>query len=172
LLRCDLSRSRTYRRRRVGAGDDAMKRLPSPLVLIIVALVSLLTAIVAGVAAALSGVYLYDRARSKGNDMAVALIAFHAAGTFAFVTVFTYLWSRRGRASWNATLVSFAACVGLLVFDTVLLGSAYDEYYATFFVAAWLAVAIAGIAALALSRYILSHAARQSSNSRSGSDSL
>jgi hypothetical protein len=135
----------------------------------IVALVSLIAAIVAGIVTAFSGTYLYDRGMSKGNDLAIALISFHAAATFVFVSLFTYLWSRRGGTAWRTPLACLAPCVFSLVVVTVLYSSAYDDYYATFFVAGWLAVAIAGLAALFLSKYILLDAAR---HSRSDSDSL
>jgi hypothetical protein len=156
----------------MGRGDDAMRQLPTPVAFILVALASLLLAGVAAVIGAFAGVYLYDRGTSKGNDLAVALIAFHAVGTFAFVTMFKLLWCRRGQPSWKIPVGSFAVCLGVLVLDTVLFWSSYDEYFAGFFYAAWLAVAFSGCLALVLSRYILLQAAREKSGAHSGGDSL
>lgn len=149
----------------MGRGDDAMRRLPAPLAFILVALTSLIVATLAGAVVVIAAVYLYDHATSKGNDLAVALIAFHTAGTFAFVTVFTLLCSRRGNVSWWCPITAFAACLGLLVYDTVLNWQNYDEYYAPFFWAAWLAVAVSGGLALVLSRRIQLRTARGRENS-------
>jgi hypothetical protein len=149
-----------------------MKRFPTPLAFVTIALSSLLVASVAAVMGALAGVYLYDRGTSKGNDLAVALICFHAVGTFTFVTVFTLLWCRRGNPSWKAPVAGFTACLCLLAVDTLLFWSSYDSYFAVFFYAAWLAVAFSGGMALLLSRYILSRAACEKSEVHSGGDSL
>jgi hypothetical protein len=144
-----------------------MRRLPAPLAFVLVVLASLIVATLAGAVVVIAAVYLYDHATSKGNDLAVALIAFHAASTFAFVTVFTLLWSRRGNVSfsWWCPITAFAACLGLLVYDTVLNWRNYDEYYAPFFWAAWLAVAVSGGVALVLSRRIQLRTARGRENS-------
>jgi peptidoglycan/LPS O-acetylase OafA/YrhL len=134
-----------------------MRRLPTPLAFALAAL--------AGAVVVIAAEYLYDHATSKGNDLAVALISFHAAGTFAFVTVFTLLWSRRGKVSWRCPITAFSACLALLVYDTVLNWRYYDEYYAPFFWAAWLAVAVCGGVALVLSRRIQLRTARGRENS-------
>jgi hypothetical protein len=149
----------------MGCGDDAMRRLPTPFAFILVAFASLIVATLAGAVGVIAAVYLYDRASSKGNDLAVSLISFHAAGTFTFVTVFTLLCSRRGNVSWWCPITAFAVCLGLLVYDTVLNWPNYDEYYAPFFWAAWLAVAVCGGVALVLSRRIQLRAARSRENS-------
>jgi hypothetical protein len=142
-----------------------MRRLSAPLAFILIALASLIVAVLAGAAAVIAAVYLYDRATSKGNDLAVSLIALHAAGTFTFVTVFTLLWSRRWNVSWWCPITAFAACLGLLAYDTVLNWRNYDEYYSPFFWAAWLAVAASGGVALVLSRRIQLRTARGRENS-------
>jgi hypothetical protein len=149
-----------------------MKRLSPPLAFILVALASFILATLVGVLGAFAGVYLYDRGTSKGNDLAVALIGLHAAGTFTFVTVFTLLRSRREGPSWIVPVASFAACLFALALDTMLFWSSYDAYFAVFFYAAWLAVAVSGSLALVLSRYIVSRSAREKSGVHSGSDSL
>ncbi len=142
-----------------------MRRLPTPLAFILVAFASLIVAALAGVAGASAGVYLYDRGTTKGNDLAVFLIGLHAAGTFTFAVVFTLLWSRRGNVSWWCPITAFAACLALLVYDTVLNWRNHDEYYAPFFWAAWLAVAVCGGVALVLSRRIQLRTARGRENS-------
>jgi len=149
-----------------------MRRLPTPLAFILVALLSFLIASVAAVLGAIAGIYLYDRGTSKGNDLAVALIGLHAVGTFAFVVVFTFLWGRRRSASWKVPVGSFAACLCVLALDSVLFWSSYDAYFAVFFYAAWLAVAFSGCVAIVLSRYILSRAASPKSGVHSSGDSL
>jgi uncharacterized membrane protein YhhN len=156
----------------MGRGDAAMRRLPSPLAFILVALASFIVATLVGVAGAFAGAYFCDGGSSKGNDLAVALIGFHAAGTFTFVSVFPLLWSRRGNPSWRVPVASFAACLCVLALDTMIFWSSYDAYSAVFFYAAWLAVAFSGSVALVLSRYTLSRAARENSGGPSGSDSL
>ena len=142
-----------------------MRRLPTPLAFVLAALASLIVATLAGAVVVIAAEYLYDHATSKGNDLAVALISSHAVGTFAFVTVFTLLWSWRGNVSWWCPITAFAACLGLLVYDTVLNWRNYDEYYAPFFWAAWLAVAVSGGVALVLSRRIQLRTARGRENS-------
>jgi hypothetical protein len=142
-----------------------MRRLPTAVALIFVAFASLIVATLAGVAGASAGVYLYDRGTTKGNDLAVFLIGLHTAGTFTFVTLFTLLWSRRGSVPWWCPITAFAACLGLLVCDTVLNWPNYDDYYAPFFWAAWLAVAVSGGVALVLSRRIQLRTARGRENS-------
>ena len=142
-----------------------MRRFPAPLAFILVGLASVIIATLAGAVGAVAAVYLYDRGTSKGNDLAVSLIGFHAAGTFTFVTVFTLLWARRGNTPWWCPIAAFAACLGLLVCDTVLNWPNYDAYYAPFFFAAWLAVAVSGGVALILSRRIQLRTARSRQNS-------
>jgi hypothetical protein len=135
-------------------------------------LLSLLAAVTAGIAALTITVYLYDRGSSKGNDLAVALIAFNATVTFTLVTGSTFLWSRRGNLSWTPPALSLAVCLGAVVFQTVFLWSNFDEYFAVFFYIAWTAVAVSGGAALVVSRQIFSRAASGSHANRSRENSL
>lgn len=149
-----------------------MKPLPAPLAYVLITLASLLAAAVTGLAGAVAFVYLYDRGTSKGNDLAVALIGLHVAGTFTFITMFTLLWTHRGNLSWRGPIASYIACICALAFVTALCAPSYDDYYAVFFYAAWLAVAISGGAALLVSRYILSRAAARSESIRDSGNSL
>jgi uncharacterized membrane protein YeaQ/YmgE (transglycosylase-associated protein family) len=135
-----------------------MKRLPAPLVFTLAASISLLVAILGGIIGAVVCVFLYDRGRSKGNDLAVSLIALHTIGTFIFISLLTFLWTRRGSVSWKIPIGCFTACLCALALDTVLFSSAYDEYFAIFFWAAWVAITLSGLAALGMCRQILHHA--------------
>ena len=132
-----------------------MKRISTPIAFFLIALISMVAAVSAGVLGAAAAVFLYDRGTSKGNDLAVALIGLHAVGTFAFVVLFTFLCSRRGYAHWKLPFGALAACVGLLGVNTLFFSSAYDEYYAVFFLAGWALVALSGTAALAVCQRML-----------------
>jgi hypothetical protein len=145
-----------------------MKPLPAPAAFIVVAGVSVLAAGITGIAGAASSVYFYDRGMSKGNDLAVAVIGLHAFGSFAFVVLFTLLWSKRS-ASWKIPAAGFASCISLLGVTTLLFFSAYDEYFAAFFFVAWVTVPLSGVAAMTLCRLILRrrHTARSPFNSDS-----
>lgn len=135
-----------------------MNRLPTALRLFVQALLSLLGAIITGILGAVAAVYLYDRGTSKGDDLAVALIGFHAVGTFTFTSLLTFLGTRSGNASWKIPVVSLAACFFALLCTTILFSSAYDEYFAIFFVTGWISVAFSGVLALVFCKYMLSRA--------------
>jgi hypothetical protein len=135
-----------------------MTQRPTARTFILILLGSMVTALAVGLFGAIAAVFLYDNGRSKGNDLAVALIALHSVGTFVFVTLLTYLWSRRLRITWRVPIVALAGCFTLLVVNTIVASSTYDEYYSEFFYAAWLAVFVSGITALAVCRRILSRA--------------
>lgn len=155
-------------------GDVAMNRVPASaaLILVIVTLAALVLAIVAGAVGAVAAVYLYDRGTSKGNDLAVALVGFHAMGTFAFVNVFTLLWSRKRNISWRTPAACLVACLCALALTTALFVSSYDEYYAPFFLVAWAAVAAAGMAACVTSGWIRLRARHQFGSGPDRGDSL
>jgi hypothetical protein len=123
----------------------------------------LLVAITAGIVGALAAVYLYDRGMSKGNDLAMALIGLLTFGTFAFVVTLTVFWSRRGIAWWRVAVGALSVCFCLLLGTTILFSSGYDDYYAIFFVAGWVAVACSGLLALAACRYLVSRCSRTAS---------
>ena len=131
-----------------------MKPLPTPVAFILIAAASVLAAGITGIAGAAITVYLYDRGTSKGNDLAVALIGLHAFGSFAFVILFTLLWAKRS-ISWKIPAAAFASCICLLAVTTLLFASAYDEYFAIFFVVAWVTVPLCGAAAMTVCRLIL-----------------
>lgn len=131
-----------------------MNRLPA-LRLFALALLSLLGAIAMGILGAVVAVYLYDRGTSKGNDLAVSMIGFHAVGTFTFTSLLTFLWTRSGNVSWKIPVSSLAACLFALFCTTILFASGYDEYFAIFFVIGWISVAFSGALALGFCKYIL-----------------
>ncbi|HET9406003.1 MAG TPA: hypothetical protein VFO39_02080 [Candidatus Sulfotelmatobacter sp.] len=127
--------------------------------LISVASISVLASLFAGIIGAFAAAFLFDRGMSKGNDLAVMLIGLHAVGTFTFVTLFTYLWSKRRVSSWKVPATCLALCILVLAIDTAWWSEAFDEYYANFFIGGWLVVGLSGALALFLSRRILARAA-------------
>jgi hypothetical protein len=136
-----------------------MNPRPSAGTFIFVLSAAIITALAVGLLGAIAAVFLYDQGRSKGNDLAVALIGLHSFATFTFVVLFTSLWSRRAAVSWHIPIGALAACFGALLLNTIVASSAYDEYFSVFFYAAWAADGISGIAALLVCRRILSRSA-------------
>lgn len=133
-----------------------MNRPPTSVLLVMQAFLSLIGAIALGILGSFLTVYVYDRGLSKGNDLAVALIGLHAVGTFVFVTLLTFLWYRSTRISWKTPVGSLAVCLAVLLCTTLLFSSAYDEYFAVFFILGWISVALSGALALGVCRYIVS----------------
>ena len=133
-----------------------MRRRPLAGALLLISFASFIVALAIGLFGAIAAVFLYDQGRSKGNDLAVALIGLHSAGTFAFVVLFTYLWSRKAPVSWRAPVAALGACVAALLVNTILASSAYDQYFGVFFFAGWAAEAVSGMAAMLVCRRILS----------------
>ncbi len=137
-------------------GDSSMRHRHSAQGVIFIFFASIITALAVGLFGAIAAMFLYDQGRSKGNDVAAGLIGLYAAGTFTFVIVFTSLWSRRALVSWRIPVGAFGACIGTLVLNTVVVFAAYNQHYAVFIVAAWIAETVSGIAALLVCRRIVS----------------
>lgn len=91
--------------------------------------------------------------------MAAGLIGLHSAGTFTFVILFTSLWSRQSLVSWTIPVGALAACIGALGLNTIMVFSRYNQHYAGFIAAAWMAETVSGIAALLVCRRIVSRSA-------------
>src|ERR1700686_4872849 len=70
---------------------ELYRRAPDWSAFMLAATVSSVLAVVTGIAGAVAGVYLYDRGRSKGDDLAVLIIGVLAVGAFAFVVLLTWL---------------------------------------------------------------------------------
>jgi hypothetical protein len=83
----------------MGRLTKAYRRLPTWPTFILSAIIAWLLAFVLGLAGSIAGMYLYDRAQSKGDDFAVGLIGLHAVGSFVFIFVFSWLRNVHQRIS-------------------------------------------------------------------------
>jgi hypothetical protein len=89
---------------------EAYRRAPSGRAFVRAAVASLCLAMTAGIAGGVAASYLYDRANSKGDDLAVLTGGWLAIGTFVFVILFTWLRTLHHQTSW-ANAVARLACL-------------------------------------------------------------
>jgi hypothetical protein len=128
--------------RTVGASTkfaDGYRRIPNGLATILSAIASFVVAFAAGLLAGVAGMYLYDRANSKGDDFAVGLGGFFAAGIFAFVVVFTWLQKLHHPISSSTPLFAWFACMALAIVATAL---GADPDYMLLIIGDWVAIAL------------------------------
>jgi len=124
---------------------DRYRGIPSGLAFVIAAVASFGLAVIFGILGSFTGMYLYDRANSKGDDVAVGLGGLFAVGTFTFVVVFTWLQKVHHPVSSRTSLFAFYACLILPVAATVLLAEDMDDYYLFFVLGDWLAILLLGL---------------------------
>jgi hypothetical protein len=79
---------------------------------VLAAIASFAVATVCGFLGGAASMYLYDRARSKGDDAAVGLGGLFAVGTFTFVVAFTWLRKTHHPVSSRTSLFAstYASC--------------------------------------------------------------
>jgi hypothetical protein len=129
---------------------DRYRGIPSGLAFVIAAVTSFVLAVISGILAAVAGMYLYDRASSKGDDGAVGLGGLFAVGTFTFVVIFTWLQKVHHPISSSTTLFALYACLALPVAATVFLVD--DNNYWIFVLGDWLAILVFSVLSLIVCR--------------------
>jgi hypothetical protein len=107
-------------------------------------------AFIIGFMGGLCGIYLYDRGRSKGNDLAVFLIGMHAIGTLVFVIVFSWLRHFRREISGRTHAFALLFCVSLAAATTLL---CWDANYVSFVSIGWILILLCGLVAMLASRH-------------------
>jgi hypothetical protein len=110
-------------------------------------------AFIIGFMGGLAGVHLYDRGRSKGNDLAVFLIGLHAIGTLVFVIVFSWLRHFRREISGRTPAFALLFCVGIAGATTLLCWDAIGREYMSFVSIGWILILLCGLVAMLASRH-------------------
>jgi len=131
---------------------DRYRRIPNARAFITAATGSFVLATVSGILGGIAAMYLYDRANSKGDDLAVGLGGLFAIGTFTFVTVFTWLQKVHHSVSSRTSLFALYACLTLPVMVTVLSAGDIDDHYLPLVVGDWLAILFFGLLSLFVCR--------------------
>jgi len=135
---------------------EAYRRAPSGRAFVLAAVVSLCLAMIAGIAGGVAASYIYDRANSKGDDLAVITGGLLAIGTFVFVIVFTWLRTLHHKASWRTPWLAWLFCLAGSVLVTAFLWPTGDlDHYMIFIRVDWLAILSFGLVAVVLSRRLL-----------------
>ncbi len=124
---------------------EAYRRLPVSAALLFSAVSSGFLGLLVGIAGAISAVYVYDRGMSKGDDLAVAIAGLLAAGTFTFVTMFTWMRKLHHAITWRTPVVSLGLCLVVAASVTVLM---WDSGYSTLILLGWSAVSLSGLVAV------------------------
>jgi hypothetical protein len=118
---------------------------------ILSAIIAWLLAFVVGLAGGIAGMYLYDRAQSKGDDFAVGLIGLHAVGTFVFIFVFSWLRKLHQEISWRTPAFSLYFCLAGAAITTLLSWANLDEHYLPIVSAGWIVILFCGLAGMLVS---------------------
>jgi hypothetical protein len=114
---------------------------------------SLCLATTSGIAGGVAASYFYDRANSKGDDLAVITGGLLAIGTFVFVILFTWLRTLHRKTSWRTPWFAWLFCLAGSVLITALLWPTGDlDHYMIFIRVGWIAILACGLAAVVLSR--------------------
>ena len=133
---------------------DTYRRVPGWAVWIVAGILSGSAALAAGIAAGIAAMYLYDRGMSKGDDLAVFLIAFLALGTFVFVVAIAWLLKKHHDISGRVPLVAMLFPFALAVIPTLM---AYESNYSGFALVGWVVILLCALAANAVcERYFVS----------------
>jgi hypothetical protein len=131
--------------------DHRSEGLPLPTSQVI--LLSVGIAFIIGFMGSLGGVYLYDRGMSKGNDLAVQLIGFHAIGTLIFVIVFSWLRHVGREISGRTPALALLFCMSIAAMTTAFFRDDIDGYYMSFAHIGWILILLCGLIALLVSHY-------------------
>jgi hypothetical protein len=110
-------------------------------------------AFIIGFMGGLGGEYLYDRGRSKGDDVAVFLIGLHAIGTLVFVIVFSWLCHIRREISERTPASALLFCLSLAAATTILFWDAVGREYMSFVSIGWILILLCGLVAMLASRH-------------------
>jgi purine-cytosine permease-like protein len=131
---------------------DRYRRIPDTQAFVTAATGSFVLATVSGILGGIAAMYLYDRANSKGDDLAVGLGGLFAIGTFTFVIVFTWLQKVHHSVSSRTPLFALYACLALPVVVTLLSAGDIDDHYLLLVVGDWLAILFFGLLSLFVCR--------------------
>src|SRR5690349_4992865 len=105
---------------------NAFQRLPTPVAVVVSALLAGLLGLAIGIGGALLAIYVHDRGNSKGDNWVVGISALFGVGTFVFVTALCWLSKAHHRITWRTPLLSLTFCFVFPVIATVYMG---DSYY-------------------------------------------
>jgi hypothetical protein len=128
---------------------NGYRRVSGGSAFVLAALASFALAFVAGLLGAVAGMYLYDRANSKGDDFAVGLGGLFAVGTFTFVVFFTWLQKSHHPISSRTPFFALYACLFLAAAATLFFG---DRDYSSFMLGDWLGILLFGLLSLLVCR--------------------
>ena len=128
---------------------NGYRRRSSGSALVLASLASSALAFVTGLLGGVAGMFLYDRANSKGDDFAVGLGGFFAVGTFTFVVFFTWLQKLHHPISSRTPLFALYACLLLAAAATLFFG---DHDYSLFMLGDWLAILLFALLSLLVCR--------------------
>ena len=125
-------------------------------------LASFALALITGVLAAITGMYLYDRANSKGDDFAVGMGGLFAVGSFTFVVVFTWLQNLHHPISSRTPFYAWLICLAPAVLAT-LLSLEFD--YLGIILLDWLVISLFGLGAMGVSHRMLARSSAEIASS-------
>ena len=131
---------------------DRYRRVPNSFALVASALASFILAFITGFLGGVAGMYFYDRAMSKGDDLAIGLGGLFSAGTFTFVVSFTWLQNLHHPISSRTSILAFCASIVLPVLITIASLNDLDDHYLPLVLGDWLAILVLGLLALLVSR--------------------
>ncbi len=134
---------------------ETYRRIPSAGAVVLSAIVAGILALLAAVAGAITGIYIYDRGMSKGDDLAVGMIGLFAVGTFVFVIAFAWLNKLHHNISLRTPVLTLAFCFTLVVVVTVLM---WDSHYSGFIMVGWIVILCCGLLALNVSHRFVTRA--------------
>ena len=134
---------------------EAYRRLPLWLAFMLAGVNAGVLALITGFAGGIAGMYLYDRAQSKGDDFAVGLSGFYAVETFVFVVVFSWLSKLHHEISSRTPAYTLLFCLFFPAVSTLFFLADLDSYYMGFVLAGWVVILLLGLAAMLVSRRLL-----------------
>src|SRR5271169_1108286 len=135
----------------MGRLAEAYRRLPNRMAFIVSAIIAWVLAFCAGIAGGIGGMYLYDGAQSKGDDLAVGLIGLYAVGTFVFILVFSWLRKLHQEISWRTLAYSLCVCLAGAAITTMISWTDLDEHYMPIVAGGWIVILLCGLAGMLVS---------------------
>jgi hypothetical protein len=131
---------------------ERYRALSSAVTSVFAAIAAFVLATIFGSLGAFAAMYFYDRANSKGDDLAVGFGGLFAVGTFTFVVAFTWLQKLHHPISSRTPL--FAFYISLLPPAAVTLASLseMDDHYLPLVLGDWLAIFVLGLLSLFVCR--------------------
>ena len=136
---------------------EAYRRMPDWSVFALAAIISWFLAAVTGIAGGFAAMFLYDRGKSKGDDLAVLLGGLLAVGTFTYVLLFTWLRKLRHEVTWRTPLFALLFCVMGSLLITGFLAAGNWDFYWEFILVGWIAILLFGLGSFLLSQYLFIH---------------